>query len=64
MSILDFLNLSNKSHLKAISELIKTGCWPKMFYSKLPGDMSFPPNWQVSLAFKLAEKYLVSRGIE
>lgn len=58
MTILEYVDIDNMEHLAAIRYLFKKGVWPKNFLSKVPEGTTFNGLWHMTLAYKLAEKYL------
>ena len=55
VSIVDWFDPTNPSHLDAYIHLMDKAFWPEGF---IPPNVTIPPTWHVSLAFKLSEAYL------
>lgn len=57
MTILEFIDITNKEHLVAVRELLDTGIWPTEFYNRYLSKLEFTTGWQTHLAFKMADAY-------
>lgn len=55
MKIIDYFDPTNIEHIEAYVYLEDTGQWPEGF---VPDGMEFPNLWQVTLANKLASKWI------
>jgi len=57
MTITEWFDIHNPDHLQAHDCLVKEGSWPKDFIDNLPEDITFPPAWNIIIAYKIAEVY-------
>jgi len=53
-SFCEWFDVDHIGHIRAYEQLQKTGMWPVGFV----GNMYLEPNWQMILAFKLANKWV------
>lgn len=55
ISIVDWFDVRNTSHLIAYKRLQDSGTWPENF---IPADIVFPTLWSIMLASKIADYYV------
>jgi hypothetical protein len=58
MTVLEFIDLDNKDHLREVKKVFDTGVWTPDFYDKYLVNLEFENNWMVTLSFKLAKRYI------
>ena len=58
MNILDFIDLDNDDHLRAINVWHITGFWPEGF---IPKGIIFQPSWQFVIHSQMAGRWLDSQ---
>ena len=61
MDILEFINLENKEHIKALKTLFNDGTWPVGF---IPDGTIFSTGWYSNLVYKLADAYLKTQDYD
>jgi len=61
ISIIEYLDLNNVEHLRALQYYYKSGQWPQGFGHE---NIVYPPNWTVHISFILAGKYVDSKLID
>ena len=55
-SFLSWFNEYNPKHILAYKVLQESGKWPEGF---IPEGIIFEPSWQISLAFRLADAWIL-----
>lgn len=58
MDFIDWFDIDDMDHLRAYKHLVTTGSWPKGF---IPDNIEMNPGWQTTMAFGMANAYVILR---